>query len=304
MTEVEKIVKKGVVSEDFLKEEIRDEYLVTIERKKIWAIVLDLIIEFDKVCKKHNIRYYLDGGSLLGAIRHGGFIPWDDDIDVTMPREDYNRFITLGGEFCHPYFMQTPYSDPKCYYSFVKIRNSNTTALSQMFKYQGFNQGIWISIFPLDKFSLNSVCRDAYSRIGELTFDLSTYMRMSNPNLDEKNKKRVLNYSGKRPLETYEEIQHLASQFNNTDTPYWGTLVLTIRDFQRKALPIKSYEVECYHKFENIELPIPQGYDDVLRQEYGDYMQLPPIGDRGGHGDEIMFDSEKSYKELLDGEKY
>ena len=297
MTEIERIIQKGVISEDFLKEEIRNDFLVTTERKKLWAIILDLIMEFDKICKKHDITYYLDGGSLIGAVRHNGFIPWDDDIDVVMPREDFDRFVKLGNEFAHPYFLQTPYSDPECFYSFAKVRNSNTTALSKLFRYQRFNHGIWISIFPLDKFSLNKECEEAYSKICKLTYDLSTYMRMKNPYLDEKNKSRVKLFPGCNPLKTYEEIQRLASQFNNNETDYWGTLVLTIREFRRKALPLKSYK-ESLHKFEFLELPIPSDYDSVLTLEYGNYMELPPIEERYAH-DDIIFDIGKAYTEYL-----
>ena len=93
MTEIERILKKGVIKEDFLKEEIRNEFLVTTERKKIWVVLLDLMMVFDDVCKKHNLTYFLEAGSLLGAIRHKGFIPWDDDVDVLMPRKDYQKFL-------------------------------------------------------------------------------------------------------------------------------------------------------------------------------------------------------------------
>lgn len=298
MSEVERILQKGIISRDFLKEEVRSDFHVTAERKKVWAVVLDLIVEFDKVCKRNNIKYYLDGGSLLGAIRHNGFIPWDDDIDVSMPRDDYERFIKLGNDFQYPYFLQTPYSDPGYFYSFVKVRNSNTTALTQMFKYQGFNHGIWISIFPLDKFPLNKSGEEAYSKICQLTYENSTYMRVKNPNLDEKNIQRVKCYSGRDPFSTYEEIQQLASQFNNIDTDYWGTLILTIREFKRKALLCKSFAKECLHKFECIELPIPSDYDSVLSLEYGNYMKLPPIEERAGHAT-TFFDADKPYTSYL-----
>ena len=298
MTEIERIIQKGVMAEEYLKEEIRNDFLVTTQRKKVWAVILDLINEFDLVCKRNNLKYYLDGGSLLGAIRHDGFIPWDDDIDVAMPRDDFERFVHMDSEFRHPYFLQTPFSDPTSSYSFAKVRNSNTTALNQMFKYQGFNHGIWISIFPLDKFDLTNECKDVYSRICNLTYENSTFMRMKNPYLDEKNRMRVRNYSGKNPLETYKEIQRLASQFRDMKTDYWGTLVITIREFHRKALFRKSYDKVCYHKFENMKLPIPYEYDSVLKQEYGNYMELPPIEERGAH-DDILFDADRPYNYYL-----
>lgn len=297
MTDIDRIIQKGVITEDFLKEEIRNDFKVTVERKKVWAVILDLIVEFDRICKKHNIRYFLDGGSLLGAIRHNGFIPWDDDIDVTMPREDYERFITLSGEFKHPYFMQTPYTDPEYFYSFAKIRNSNTTALNRMFCYQEFNHGIWISIFPLDCFPLDKG-EDLYLKIRQLTSENSTYMRMKNPFLSETDKKRVENYSGRDPLNTFEEIQKLACQYNNTETDYWGTIILTIVKYSRKTLLRKSFDRVLYHSFENIQLPIPVGYDNVLKTEYGNYMELPPADAREGH-DTTIFDADKPYTEYV-----
>lgn len=298
MTEIERIIQKGVITEDFLKEEVRNDFLVTTERKKLWGVILDLVVEFDRVCRKHSIRYYLDGGSLLGAIRHGGFIPWDDDIDVAMPREDYEKFIRLTADFKAPYFLQTPLTDPESFYSYAKIRNCNTTGVAEMFKYQNFNHGIWMTIFPLDKFSINKTCEEAYAKICQLTYENSTYMRMKNPNLDEKNKLRVRNYSGRNPLDTYMEINRLASQFNTEETDYWGTLTITIREFKRKALPRKAYEQVRYQQFENLKLPIPFDYDTVLTLEYGDYMKIPPIEEQVGH-DGSLFDADKPYTEYL-----
>lgn len=299
MTEIEKIINKGVVTEDFLKEEVICDFLVTTDRKKLWAVILDLVVEFDRVCKKHNLRYYLDGGSLLGAIRHNGFIPWDDDIDVVMPREDYEHFLKLDKEFRHPYFLQTPYTDPEYFYSFAKVRNSNTTALNQMFRYQNFNHGIWLSIFPLDNVSLSDEGKNAYERICQLTYDNSTYMRMRNPHLSEKDKQRVVNHPNTPPLIVYDEIQKLATHDNRIATDYWGTLILTIREYRRKALPKNCYSVLKTHKFEGLELPIPNGYDEVLTIEYGNYMELPPVEERGEWHGGTLFDPDKSYIEYL-----
>ena len=104
MTEVEKIIEKGVIPSNFLEPEIICDFYVDEKRKKIWAIGIDLLIQFDIVCRRHNLRYSLAFGTLLGCVRHHGFIPWGDDVDVVMPREDYESLKKYKSEFETPYF--------------------------------------------------------------------------------------------------------------------------------------------------------------------------------------------------------
>ena len=140
--------------EGFLDEEVRCGYLVNHEMKKAWAVMLDLLAEFDRVCKKHNIRYFASGGTMLGAVRHKGFIPWDDDIDVMMERTDYEKLCKVGpSEFKHPYFLQNKYTDPECPDIMSKLRNSETTAFFGVEEhgFMKYNKGIFMDIFPLDK---------------------------------------------------------------------------------------------------------------------------------------------------------
>ena len=151
MTETERIISEGIISKEFLEKEIRSGFVVESEKKKIWAIEIDLLLKFSEVCRRHNLHWFLMFGSLLGAVRHQGFIPWDDDLDVAMPRSDYEKFLSLNSEFTFPYFLQTPYTDEGYFYSFAKIRNSNTSMIAAKFINQGHNQGIAIDVFPLDE---------------------------------------------------------------------------------------------------------------------------------------------------------
>lgn len=200
MTEIERIMNKEILPKDFLKEETRCEFFVDEKRKKLWTIGLDLLIEFDRVCKKHGLKYFLIGGSLLGAIRHNGFIPWDDDIDVGMLRCDYEKFLTLAYEFENPYFLQTPYTDEGYYFSFAKLRNSNTAAISNAFRYENFNQGVFLDIFPLDNCKLEDAL-SRYNKINELIMDNSTYMRKSLKNPTPEEQKRIDSHSGRNPMD-------------------------------------------------------------------------------------------------------
>lgn len=112
---------------------------------------LEILTEFARICDMHGLRYYLVGGTLLGAVRHGGFIPWDDDIDVAMPREDYDRFAQLAPrELAEEYFYQCPDTDPNYYLSYAKIRQNGTEVYEERFKNSRFHKGVFVDIFPLD----------------------------------------------------------------------------------------------------------------------------------------------------------
>ena len=136
----------------FYKKEVRNNYEITSNMKKIWAVELDLFKQLDSICKKHKITYYADGGTLLGAIRHHGFIPWDDDMDFIMYRKDFDKLCKFSSEFKDPYFFQIEETDPGSLRCHAQLRNTSTTGIlnsEKNFNYP-FNQGIFIDIFPLD----------------------------------------------------------------------------------------------------------------------------------------------------------
>lgn len=299
MTEIDRILQKGIIKEDFLREEVRNEFLVTTDRKKIWTVLLDLMLTFDDVCKKHNLTYFLEAGSLLGAIRHKGFIPWDDDVDVLMPRKDYQKFLELSNEFVAPYFLQTPYTDKGYFYSFPKIRNSNTTALNQMFCYQNFNHGMWLSIFPIDNWDVNGG-EERYAKIKELNMDNSTYMRISNPNLSEKDQQRVKKYCGRDPFDTIKELDRIAQECNGYKTEFVTVGSTAVISYSRKLWYAEDFSSAIEWDFEDFKFPVPVGYDRFLKVMYGDYMKLPPVEDRGLHHSGTIFNADIPYKEFLE----
>ena len=297
MTECERIIRKGIIPKCFLREETICDYRVTVDRKKIFTVLLDLLYEFDRVCKKYNLRYYPEGGTLLGAIRHHGFIPWDDDIDVEMPREDYEVFVTLSHEFEHPYFLQTPYTDSEYFYSPARIRNSNTSAIVETFAYQKFNHGIWLSVFPLDNWKADA--EEEFNKIKALIIENSTYMRMTNPHLDKKNRERIRNYSGRNPMETYNEMVQLATQFNGSPTEFKMIAVSAMAPYSKKLQYAKDFSATFLADFECLRIPIPIGYDRILKKVFGDYLVLPPFEERGLHHSGTIYDADTPYTEYV-----
>lgn len=300
MTEIERIIKKGIVTEDFLKPEIRDEFYVDEKRKKLWAVMIDLLSELDRVCKKYNLKFCAGGGTLLGAVRHKGFIPWDDDVDVWMMREEYEELQKHADEFKIPYFLQTPYTDPGYYFSAIKLRNSNTTDVSEIFAWEDWNMGIGIDIFPIDKYEFDEL-PEAYSQIGELTTELSTYMRRNNPNLDDANKQRVANYCGRDPMAIYIEIERIAQKFNNSPKANClGEFVNTqYKNPYCKIINEEDIVSQVLLDFEHIKMPSCNGYLNYLKTFYGDFMKLPPVEKRGTWHSGQIFDAERPYTEVI-----
>ena len=155
---------------DLNADEIRDGYFVTSRRKRLWNVQIKLILEFDRICRKHDIKWFAYAGTLLGAARHNGFIPWDDDVDLCMLRPDYEKFKQAAATELNPnYFLDLYYnyrwegeSDEEdlpiierrsgfpigC--MFLKIRDNRTTIISANTVRPNINNGIYIDIFPLD----------------------------------------------------------------------------------------------------------------------------------------------------------
>lgn len=297
MTETERIINNGILPESFFEPEVRNDFMVTEDRKKLWAVELDLLLKFDDVCRKHNLKYFLNSGSLLGAIRHKGFIPWDDDIDVEMPREDYEKLLSFVREFEVPYFLQTPDMDKNSAYSFAKLHNINTTMSSAMFAFQEMCSGVFIDIFPYDNWVSSD--KASYDVIKYLAYENSTFMRMSNPNLGDNDKLRVEEWSGIDSKIANYCIHKIAQKYRNTDTDTIIVAVCAIAGYEKKLKYKEDYKEAVMVDFEGFKFPAPVGYDRILKNLYGDYMQFPPIEKRGNWHKDVLIDVDMPYKEFL-----
>lgn len=288
MTECERLVQEGRISEDFFREEVRNDFLVDVERKKIWAIELDLLSELDRVCKKHGLKYFLWAGSLLGAVRHQGFIPWDDDMDVAMLRDDYDKLKELTYEFSHPYFLQYPHTDPQAGYSHLKIRNSNTTAFNKIWGFRSYNFGIYIDIFPMDNF-FEEGQKERNRKIEELNVDSSLYMKMPSPYINDWDKYRMKNYSGRTIVENFDEIERLATMYRDVPSDCGIRATSGSLRFDKIVWPYEYISETVDLPYEDRSFPAPIAYIKCLEQAFGDWRQFPPVEKRvNKHGHTIF----------------
>lgn len=282
MTEIERIKQEGWLPQNFWNEEVRCDYLVSAEMKKIWAIELDLYREVTRVLNKYNLRYFADGGTVLGAVRHNGFIPWDDDLDICMPREDYEKLQNIAGEFKSPYFLQSPVTDPEYGYSFLRLRNSNTSMVVKPFTHARFNQGIYIDIIPLDNATMEDVT-PRMEKIEKLIFKNSAYMRKDYPHKSERDLQRIKDFfdPNMKPIDVWNAINKEAVADNHFETKYLSTIVVTIYSPFKNIFPKEIYDSYKDVPFESISMRIPAGYNELLTITFGDYMQFPPVEKRG-----------------------
>lgn len=298
MTEPEIIIANNILPRSFFEPETICDFYVDEKRKRIWAVLIDLLITFDKVCRKHGLKYYMAFGSLIGIIRHNGFIPWDDDIDVCMPRGDYDKLMSLSADFHHPYFLQIPGNDHEYYFSFAKLRNSNTSCISKAFRYEHFNQGMMLDIFPLDNYCEENGLRN-YLKIKDLIDVLSVNMRRNNKFPSESDIIRMAQCSKKESSIVFNEMDSIARSSNRENTDKLVVAVSVISPYYKLTLDKKDISELHYVDFYGYQVPIPIGYDHILRTTYGDYMQLPPLDKRGVWHNSSVVDPDVPYLEIL-----
>lgn len=275
-------------------------------QKELLKMMQDIVT----VCEEEKIAYCLLGGSALGAVRHKGFIPWDDDIDVTMFRDDYEKLLKVAEtEFKYPYFLQTEYSDPGCLRGHAQLRNSATTGIlkTEEGKFK-FNQGLFLDVFVMDNviddkklFEQQKKDAEKYRKRAVKYARWST--RYYKQNTWQSKVKGILypvvnTFLRKTKLEekNFRKFEEVCKRYNNMETKYVTTLEFSF-DIERWGKRLKSYfdKVE-YMPFEFIKLPISVDYDEMLRNDYGDYMVFKKGA--SAHGDMII-DTDRSYTEYI-----
>ena len=259
--------------------------LSTDELRKLQLVMLDMLIEFDRVCGLHHIPYSIAGGTLLGAVRHKGFIPWDDDIDVVLLREDYERFAQIFNKETdmEKYYFQDADNMEFYRWGYGKIRRKNSAWVRAGQEHLQYEQEIFIDIFPLDAVPSGKIAaklhnvncfvirKSLWSEVGKITddngFRRAIYMLLS-----------------KTPLSFW--LNRLRKMANNQNEKAHEFLrVITIPtprpyDYEGK---VKWYESYTELEVEGRNFKAMSSYKDYLKLKYGDYMKLPPENKRETH---------------------
>lgn len=263
-----------------------------IEIRDAQKVQLKILIDFDKFCKTHNIKYQLFSGTLIGAIRHNGFIPWDDDVDVCMLRSEYDRFLEISKEkLDKKYFVQNFDTDKNFQSQYSKIRLNNTRYVEYMVQDVDMHHGVFIDVFPYDNVKPTTLM----GKVQRITLDKLkkiNYCRVKRVNNSEKRAiwrglKNLTYYILKLiPKSSMDRlIKKISIMFNNEDTEYVGELGISTRKdmYERFMLKKQVFYDSIDWEFEGYCFPIPRDYDYVLTRNYGDYMSLPEIDEQQPH---------------------
>lgn len=258
--------------------------------KDLQLVCLEIFKEIKEICDNHNIEYFMIGGTLLGAVRHKGFIPWDDDLDIGLKREDYNKFLEIAAKkLSDKYFLQTFDTDPNYPLAFAKVRKNNTFLEETHYENIDMHKGIFVDVFPLDKMPNNKFFRKLFLLRLSILYRFSLIANL-NIQLNTNKKYEVILKIIRVPFKLFripskrylEKFNKRIQKYNKSKKSNFIACATNIQN--EKIVYDKSwYDKTKKGEFENIEVSIPIETDKSLRKSYGDYMQLPPESERVPH---------------------
>lgn len=255
--------------------------LISVEDTAYKQILIDLLARIHRVCEENNIRYTIAYGSLLGAIRHGGFIPWDDDIDICMPREEYPRFAEAFPSSDGRYYVLDPSRSQS--YAFSHNRACDGSIILKSVRTETVDDfGAYIDVFLQDRWPAEDEERkrfhQAYREAQRKVKYAMPWRAFKTSSMRKKMailfhvKDRVFNHLIVGMKRRVKERDALLSRYSDTDTGWRNVASRISRWYMRE----EDLDDRILIPFENIEVYAPRHYDDLLTQHYGDYMKLPP----------------------------
>lgn len=243
------------------------------EAKKIELDILDFI---DSFCKEHGINYCINYGTLIGAIRHKGFIPWDDDIDLSMTRENYERFIQLFSEKQSRYQILSLETDDQYFNNFIKIVDP-TTKIIDTRNTKTYDSGVFIDIFPMDTFNDTKVVDICYKLESFKLLSFSKHKNIVYGDSKLKDLIRTLFWIFFRPVSPRffaNQIEKQIQKYRVEDGKYIAFIPSKLKE--KEIFPRDMFDELIEIPFEHLVLPAPKRFDVVLKQFYDDYMTVPP----------------------------
>ena len=248
--------------------------------RKAQLIMLDMLIEFDAICRKHQLQYWLDSGTLLGAVRHKGFVPWDDDIDLSMPIEDYNKFLKIAeSELSSDIFFQTSVTDENFKFDYIKLRSNKAhiVELHEKDKQIKYHQGVFVDIFPMLTIENTEANKNQYDSVFKEIREVSSISLHTPNGKDDPEKRAALVASLKQ--------KHQGWKNAKSKVIYGGEMPDVTAWFDiEKVFPLTTME------FEGHSFPAPNNPSHYLDAIYSfDYRQLPPKNKRIVHAHSIDF---------------
>jgi lipopolysaccharide cholinephosphotransferase len=252
---------------------------------------LEILKEVVRICETNKIEYFLDSGTALGAVRHGGFIPWDDDIDIGMARPHYEKFLRLAKkQLGEAYFLQTVETDPNAPYYFAKVRKKGTSFMEWNKRNLNMHHGIYIDIFPYDNLPNKKEERQHFQQKCHRIYSFWSVRTIPDRvAIPQKNYKWLIKAIVRRFFHLasliiprtliYRHMNQTFQQYNHKETEYLACLAFSDTcTFRRSDLfPLKM------GTFERCNFTLANDVDSYLKELYGDYMRLPPKEEQVTH---------------------
>lgn len=264
--------------------------------RKLQLTIVEIIDEIDRICKKYNLRYYIYGGTLLGAVRHKGFIPWDDDADLVMPRADYEKFLKIcEKEFDGKYVLQNCFTDPEYHMLFTKIRKCGTYVHEEKWSGKDMNKGIFVDILPLDYFPKNKFMGSLVLHAVSICHQICAFKTCKSNRISAK----ILFKLGKKiPKPVRYKIRHWVLKISNRFSSKEN-----ICSFGSHYQPMirRVFKTDWFlgepktMEFEGRQYSVPANWENYILHLFGEnYMELPPEEMRVCHTDlmKINFDGD------------
>lgn len=274
--------------------------------RKLQLKELDTLVYFKEFCDKNNLLFYLCGGCCIGSLRTGGFIPWDDDIDILMPRDDYEKLYKLWDNDKQERFKLLR-TDEKIFTGniFTTIVDTETTCVKANQAHLDIPFGIMMDIFPIDGCPKGKFKR-TMQKLNAMIYSLflAQIVPENHGGIMALGSKFLLSIvkSPKAREKKWRNAERRMSKYKIADCKYITELCEGVHSMQPEY-PKEWFASAVYREFEGLQMPIPVGYDPYLKKAFGDYMTLPPEDKQKPHHDMILVDTERSYKEVLKGKK-